>query len=281
MAAFVIGVVLTIAGWPGGVRPALAHEFSLALVTPTSGGSSAGVDGRDVIDGFRLAVDRSPDVSHPPGPDAGDHLGGVDVEVIVIDGTKSAETVEALSQQVATGLTAVVVIATEATSRAVVEELAGSPTLLVIAEGAGASAPSGAGGVTLTQRSAPRSEGGAAGDVAAAFEREHGRTMSAAAALGYDAARLLDVAVARADDGVEDLGSVVAAASGVEAELVSSDVSVPERATSGGGPVASGDPEPESAPGGLVAMVVGTGLVVALAAGWVGWRARTRRAHVG
>ncbi len=42
---------------------ARAHEFALALVSAAQGDAV----GRDVVDGFRLAVEESPDVSHPPG----------------------------------------------------------------------------------------------------------------------------------------------------------------------------------------------------------------------
>lgn len=49
--------------------PASAHEFALPLVLPTEPGASA--DG--------------PDMGHPAGADAGDHLGDVDVDIVVIE----------------------------------------------------------------------------------------------------------------------------------------------------------------------------------------------------
>lgn len=147
-----VGLVLTLLGWPGGARPALAHEFALALVTPTSGTSNQVLDGSDVVDGFRLAVDQSPDMSHPPGAEAGDHLGGIDVDVSVVDGMRASDAAEADRQQVAAGLTAVVVIAADSTARAVATELEGSPVLLVTTAGAGASAPPDRGDLRLLQR---------------------------------------------------------------------------------------------------------------------------------
>lgn len=270
-------VVLTVVGWPGGARPALAHEFSLALVTPTSAAASSELDGDDVIDGFRLAVDRSPDVSHPPGAEAGDHLGGVDVDVILIDGTNAAHAAAAVEQQVGAGLTAVVVVAADATARAVAKELQGSPVLLVIARGAAAGASAGPGALQLQQSSAPASDSEVAADVAAAFQREHGRRLSAAAALGYDAGRLLDAAVARAGDGIEDLDSVIAAAAGVDDELVSSEVVAPERAAAGPEPSLSPDAPVGTGPTWVLLVAVGMGLLAAL----VGWAVRGRRRRNG
>ena len=102
--------------------------------------------------------------------------------------------------------------------------------------GDGASAGSDISDFHLTQRSAPSVQSRVAADVAAAFECAHGRESSPAAALGYDAGRLLDAAVAGSDAGIEDLDSVVAAASEVNDELVSSEVSAPEPATADHGP---------------------------------------------
>ena len=275
LTALVMGMT---AGWPAGVRPALAHEFALALVTPTSGSAVPGPAGRDVVDGFRLAVDRSPDVSHPAGADAGDHLGGIDVEVSIIDGSQPREAAEAVRDQAAAGLTAAVVIAAEPTARAVTAELEASSVLLVLAEGAGASAVSAAGGLRLTQRSSPR-DSAVAGEVAAAFERAHGRDLSPAAALGYDAGRLLDAAVARAGDGVEDLGSVVAAASELDGELVSSRVSAPKEPTAPRRRAASADAASGPGPGALVIGGVGAGLLGLVGA--AGWLVRRRGARSG
>ena len=277
VAVLAAAVVVTTVGWPGGVRPALAHEFTLALVTPTSGTADADLNGSDVIDGFRLAVDQSPDVSHPAGADAGDHLGGVDVDLMVIDGAQATEAAEAVKQQVANGLTAVVVIAAGSTARAVAKELETSSVLLVTAEGAGASARSDNSELHLTQRSAPSFESGMAAEVAATFERAHGRELSPAAALGYDAGRLLDAAIARADDDVEDLESVIAAASDVNDELVSSEVSAQEQSAAEREPTGSLDAPTDSGPEGLLLVVVGTGLLLGLG----GWSARRRRDRAG
>ena len=263
-------LVLTSLGWVGGARPAMAHEFRLALVTPAPGADATGLSGGDVRDGFRLAVDRSPDVSHPAGADAGDHLGGIDVDVSVIDGTEAAGAAEAVEQQLDDGLTAVVVVASAPTARAVATALEGSSVLVVTATGAGAGAPPGLGALQLRQRPGPPFQSAAAADVADAFEQAYGRSLSASAALGYDAGRLLDAAVAGADDGVEDLDSVVDAGARAGDVLVSADAAAPDRAVLQRAPASSRD----AAGSGADRVVAGTVAVLALLAAVLGWRAR-------
>lgn len=271
-------LVLTFSAGTGGARPALAHEFRLALVTPASGTANTGLSGTDVRDGFRLAVDRSPDVSHPAGADAGDHLGGVDVDVSVIEGTEAAGAAEAVKEELDAGLTAVVVIASAPTARAVTTELEGFPVLVVTATGAGASAPADAGALQLRQRPGPPFESAVAVDVAAAFEQAYGRDLSASAALGYDAGRLLDAAIAGADGGVEDLGSVVAAGSAVDDVLVSADAEAPDRTTAEPAPAALPAAAADSGTGRLwPILAVGAVAVLALLTALLGWRASSRR----
>ena len=268
-------LVLTPLGWAGGARTAFAHEFRLALVTPAPGVDAAGLSGGDVRDGFRLAVDRSPDVSHPAGADAGDHLGGIDVDVSVVDGTDPAGAADAVRQQLDAGLTAVVVVAAEPTARAVATLVEGSPVLLVTAPGAGAGVPAGAGALQLRQRPGPPFESAAEADVAAAFAQAYGRGLSASSALGYDAGRLLDAAIAGAVDGIEDLDSVVAAAATVDAELVSTDAAAPGRAAA----QRTAAPVPDAAEGsgsGRLWPTAAAGAVAALVllSALLGWRAR-------
>ncbi len=58
-----------------GAESARADEFRVGVV--------AGPDRDRFVAGFRVAVDESPDVGHPPGTEGGDHLGGMDVVVVV------------------------------------------------------------------------------------------------------------------------------------------------------------------------------------------------------
>ena len=226
-------LVVTVSDWTVSARPAAAHEFRLALVTHGAATTAEpGSDGRDVLDGFRLAIDRSPDVSHPPGVDAGDHLGGVDVDISVINGTRAASAAKAVADQAAAGLTAVVVIAPEPTTRAVTAALAGSRVLVVTATGPGGADRAHAGSLHLTQRPGPPFDSAAAEEIALAFRQARGRDLSASAALGYDAARLLDVAIASAGSSVEDLDAVVAAGAVADDVLVSTDAAAPDLSSS-------------------------------------------------
>ncbi len=71
-----------------GAGPALADEFTVGiLIEPGPEGS----DGVAFMQGFQLAVDQSPDVSHPPGVEGGDHLGSMDVVFVIADGIGAAD----------------------------------------------------------------------------------------------------------------------------------------------------------------------------------------------
>lgn len=216
-------LLMAVSGWSAASRPALAHEFKLALVTPAA--ETAGpVNGTDVRDGFRLAVDQSPDVSHAPGTEAGDHLGGVDVDISLIDGSAPATASRAVERQLTAGLTAVVVIAPAAITRAVAAELEGTSALLLVGHASGDGPEAIGHALRLAQNDRWAAGSSRAERFVAQFERAYGRAPSSSAALGYDAGRLLDAAVADASDGVEDLESVVAAATGRSDVLVSSEL---------------------------------------------------------
>ena len=122
-----------------------AHEITIGIViSPTSG-----LDSDALLDGVWKAIDESPDVGHAPGPDAGDHLGGVDVVLMVeTDSTSSSESVASM-----TGASIIVVagdsVAIQEAARVIGEssflvavapsgdiESVGSVTLLVHAPGA-------------------------------------------------------------------------------------------------------------------------------------------------
>jgi hypothetical protein len=70
-------------GWMAlNVSGALADEFTVAIVISPMGSE---VLSDEFMEGFQLAVDQSPDVSHPPNTEGGDHLGSMDVAFVVID----------------------------------------------------------------------------------------------------------------------------------------------------------------------------------------------------
>jgi len=69
-----------------GATPVLADEFKVGVLLDSSLGDP---QESTFMQGFQLAVDQSPDISHPPNAEGGDHLGGIDVSIIVVDGTSS------------------------------------------------------------------------------------------------------------------------------------------------------------------------------------------------
>lgn len=70
--------VAVIASSSWAAPPVSAHDLTVVVVSALSAESV------DAGRGLMLAVDQSPDVSHTSGAGAGDHLGGVDVELIAI-----------------------------------------------------------------------------------------------------------------------------------------------------------------------------------------------------
>lgn len=175
----VVLLVVAVAFW---ASPAFAHEVPVAVVLGDGGG--------DAQDGFDLAVDESPDVSHPPG-EGGDHLGGVDVDISYLPASDLATLGAAIG-----GGTRVVAVVADARVAAAVAGVPGVEGALV-AVAAGTAVPAGPGWIVLID---------AAGEVSALegfrsrFRAAYGREPSLEAARGYDAARLLDAAIASAGE---------------------------------------------------------------------------------
>ena len=206
------------------VAPAVwAHEFALAVVSAPSAPGQA--TGRDVFDGFRLGVEESPDVSHPPGEEAGDHLGGVDVDVKVIEA--AGDEVSGVSDAVAAGVSIVVVLGTSSeTAAAVADALAGTRVLVVDAGPEPLTAPPGSSGLLrLQDRGTGAVERGsaAATQFEAAFDRRFGRPATDWAARAYDAARLLDLSLRELGADSRDVKALAAAAN-ASGDLVRSTV---------------------------------------------------------
>lgn len=188
-AAGALGVCWTVAF---GVGPVAADEFPAMVVVPTSGAVTA--QGRDALAGFRVAVDASPDVSHPSGIEGGDHLGGSDVEVAVIDAgggpTASAAAVRAQSS----GAGIVVVLAPPPGVLEAVLEAMGDADVLIIVAGADSATTAGNDARVVVLRNRGEDAGSAA-TFEAAFRAAQGRPATDVAAAGYDAGVAIDLAV--------------------------------------------------------------------------------------
>ncbi|MFV2000118.1 MAG: DUF3995 domain-containing protein [Acidimicrobiia bacterium] len=70
-----------VAAMMAGAGPAFADEFTVGVVVDDVTRDSSATT---FMEGFQLAVDQSPDVSHPPNTEGGDHLGGMDVAMVVV-----------------------------------------------------------------------------------------------------------------------------------------------------------------------------------------------------
>ena len=266
--AAVAAVVLGLARVP----EARAHEFTLVLLSAPLAREDA--TGRDVIDGFRLGVEESPDVSHPPGEEAGDHLGGVDVEVKVIEATDGP--VSGVTDAVVAGASVVVVLGSSSeTAAAVAESLAGTGVLVVDAGPEPPSAPPGSPGL-LRLHDAGSGPGDAGSPAAvrftAAFDRRFGRSATEWAARGYDSARLLDVSLRQLGADARDVGAMAAAAN-ASGDLVRSRVVAVGPGSSAAPAPARSPRAPTSFPFGLAVVLGGAAALGALV---VAYRLRHR-----
>lgn len=199
---------------------AAAHELGLVLVTGPAGTSLS--DG--AVDGFRLAVDRSPDVSHPPGQEAGDHLGGIDVDVRVLRPTQvRSDLPRRVARAVATGSRLVVVLPPARPTPSIVSVAPARDVLFLVPRRVTTRArPL----VVLTRRPRGGSDPARRAKFERVFTRRYGRAPDAAALTGYDAGRLLDLLLAELGEGPFSAPQLGAAAARARRLLVGSTATV-------------------------------------------------------
>ena len=207
----------------GGV-PALAHEFTVGILLDPNETRSAAF-----MKGFQLAVDQSPDVSHPPGVEGGDHLGSIDVVMEVRDGAKRPDQFVAAALRLIdrNGVPIIVADVSLDALAALQGPVADMETVLIAMAGPAevdvpaarfffAVDPQAGAGLLLNDRK-PR--------FARAFRAAYGRQPSAAAARGYIAGRLVDIGVEATDEDPYDertlIPALVAATTIAESELES------------------------------------------------------------
>jgi len=228
--------VVTVATWMVwmmvGAPSAFADEFAVVVVVGHEAGDTSTAT---FMDGFRLAVDESPDVSHPAGVEGGDHLGSMDVVITVVDGVSgSEEIVSAVTDSVALeGAAIVVADLSPPDLEAMIGPLAESETMLIAVSdtGSGEFGPTRffypvndlGNGELLLDLGGPTFE--------AAFVDAYGVEPTAVAKRGYLAGRLVDVAVGATnrDPGDEQsLAAGLAAVTGSSPDLpdVTTDVGV-------------------------------------------------------
>ena len=206
----------------GATLPAAAHEIRMALVATESAGPEA-----DARRGFLLAVDQSPDVSHPPGPDAGDHLGGVDVEIVTIDADDGDAAPDRVRAVIEGGASAVVIVAPNPILTAVSAAADRRGKLIVAVAEDGAAAPP---GVEIVLRALPaeRLDRARLERFEAEFANAYGRPPTSTAALGYDAGRLLDQLIGEIGEDLRVDGPLDAAVRNAAGVLAATRLEVPD-----------------------------------------------------
>ena len=210
------GVAFVAFSWSA-APPASAHEFTVVVV------SSPSAESVDAGRGFTLAVDQSPDVSHAPGPEAGDHLGGVDVELVAIEDGGRRGTADRVADLLDDGATAVVVLSVPSAADAIAAAAAERDKLALVVGDIGASSirsPS----LLLRPRDAGNVDEVSVAAATTVFREAFGDGPTRAALLGYDAGRLLDMIVARVGHVLRPTEPLIAAARAADPELTSSRV---------------------------------------------------------
>lgn len=199
--------------------PAFADEFKVGIILDPATSDST------FMEGFQLAVDQSPDVSHPPGVEGGDHLGSMDVVMVVVDDVTGPDGLLAAANRLVEGEGVAIVVADISPDalRAIVgpvtesgtmlldlsnvrgDDLPDTPLMLMVGNQDGTDA-------LLTDRTPTFQD---------AFVAAYGHTPSEAAVRGYIAGRLVDAGVEATDRDPSDTGTLakgLAATAGLPVE---------------------------------------------------------------
>ena len=240
--------------------PASAHDFRLVLVRsdePTS---------IEAQRGFRLAVDQSPDVSHPEGEDAGDHLGGVDVNLTEIQAGPAAA--REVDDAIRGGASVVVLLVDDADIAGGVSKIARERKVVLVMPLGAPSSPA-PGSIVLRSRAAAEGE-----PPYQAFANDYtesaGAPPTADAVSGYDAGLLIDDLIFRLGEHLRPGAELARRANEAAAQLIGSEVHIPAMET------AAEDAAPASSREGPPIAVTPL-VVVALIALGVGGSAAVRR----
>ncbi|VAV97935.1 hypothetical protein MNBD_ACTINO02-2234 [hydrothermal vent metagenome] len=268
-AAALVWIVLSAA-------PALADEFRIGILLDPATSDST------FMEGFQLAVDQSPDVSHPPGVEGGDHLGSMDVVMVVIDDATGPDGLLAAANRLVEGEGVAIIVAdiSPESLRTIMGPITDSGTmllalsnvasnefpetlrLLIVGDQSGADA-------LLTDRAATFRD---------AFIEASGGAPSETATRGYISGRLVDIGVEATDRDPSDTGTLIDAMTA--AMRTSADTPANDQTDSSAPPVSatidatlaadSGQPnEPEVSSGFGGALVVGGVLGIVIVGGLI------------
>lgn len=251
-----------------GQAPALAHELQVVVVESESQAST------DARRGLRVAVDQSPDVSHPPGQDGGDHLGGVDVELLSVDITGTGQqTTDRIGRLLDDGAAAVLLLTEHPAVEAVIEAAAARSTLVISGT---LSPPARSTDPRIELRLKPPDERNRVRTEAftVAFDDAYEVAPTDAALLGYDVGLLLDGLLRQVGEELRPPARVMAAARSASSDLVATRLEVQDTGPAGsqGAPDAATESSPRSPS--LAAMVAVAALLAIVAALLVARRRR-------
>jgi hypothetical protein len=205
--AIVISVMVVL-----GASPALADEFALGILIEAGHDES---DGVEFMRGFQLAIDQSPDVSHPQGVEGGDHLGSMDVVIVLADDGDSADRIlnDARDMVANEGLPIIVADVSMEALEFIVGPVTDSDTMLIAATGLDPAdfgelmyffaAGEGPSTIALLDDRQP--------GFREAFVIAYGSEASDAAVQGYLAGRVVDSAVEATDRDPSDVQKLAAA----------------------------------------------------------------------
>lgn len=285
-----IAILAAVAWMMSAASPASADEFVIGIVVESSASDS---DISAFMEGFQVAVDQSPDVSHPPGEEGGDHLGSMDVSMIIVGGElQRDELLRAATELVEIDRVPIIVVdATSELLGPLVDVANASGTMLIVlSDGRGGGLLSSALVFDATdQEATERLLSDRALPFEDVFSTRYGQPPSPTATRGYIAGRLVDISVEATDRDPFDASTLAVALTSaigtqegspgtVDAEQapVESTETVPAEAADTTVPEAQGESAPSDIPSraGLALIVAIAGVVVIVA--WI-VRQRLRR----
>lgn len=240
-----------------GETPALAHEFQVVIVEADSQQS---IDARR---GFRVAVDQSPDVSHPPGQDGGDHLGGIDVDLLSLDVTSTGQqAADRMARLLDDGASAVLLLTEHPAVEAIIEAAVARSTLVLSGT---LSPPGGATGPRIDLRLKPPEERNPVRteSFTAAFRDAYQVAPTDAALLGYDVGLVLEALVRQVGEELGSTARVMTAARSASSDLVASRLEVQDNSASGSEGTSDAGTE-SSRPGPVVATMLAVSALIAI-----------------
>ncbi len=257
----VVGIVMS-----ASTRRAGAHEVKVAIALPRASNGPAS-DTPSGLDGMRLGIDQSPDVEHAPDSDAGDHLGGVDVDLVVL------ETLRLRADEITEVDAEIVVVLDPDVVAETARVLAGRSNLLIAVLRDDVPVPAVRPDLMVVLRpEPPKGATPAAAAFEAGFTAAYLRTPTETDAIGYDVAQVLDVLLAATDGGEPDTTAISAVESEVAPRLAATRF---EPLTAPGAPASDRDAATRPR-GRLLFLALGVSGIVALVGAALGLRRRVR-----